>query len=29
MPVFLPEELHRHRILAGCNLWDCKELNKT
>ena len=24
MPVFLAEELHKQRILAGSNPWDCR-----
>ena len=28
-PVFLPGEFHGQRSLAGCCLWDCKELDTT
>ena len=28
-PVFLPEESHRQRSLAGYSPWGCKELDKT
>ena len=28
-PVFLPRELHGQRSLAGCNPWDCKQLDTT
>ena len=28
-PVFLPGEFHGQRNLAGCCLWDCKELDMT
>ena len=28
-PVFLPEEFHEQRSLAGYSPWGCKELNMT
>jgi len=28
-PVFLPEEFHGQRILAGYSPWGCKELDMT
>ena len=28
-PVFLPEESHGERTLAGSNPWGCKELDMT
>ena len=28
-PVFLPEESHRQRSLAGYSPWSCKESDKT
>ena len=28
-PVFLTEEFHRKRILAGYSPWGCKELDRT
>ena len=28
-PVFLPEKFHEQRSLAGCSVWDGKELETT
>ena len=28
-PIFLPGKFHRHRSLAGCSPWSCKELDTT